>query len=225
MALAVAAANPDITIFLNDKLPGVAAVWDVVACSDDNIFQEFCRRFQVLPTVEMFLRIRETPDTFDSDGAFRTLFLNKTAYGGLLHGGPIGGITQSGKWKIGCQYTPDSIIKCLSEARRLLHGRTSVTCGDWRDAEFSGTLFIDPPYFVPGNALYRATMTAADHQDLAARLRRHNGVFAATYDNAPEIREMYTWATVAELTYRYSAASAYSNTWRNQTELLITNSC
>lgn len=223
VSLAVAQRFPSIDIYLNDVVPGVAAVWELVASSSDTEFAAFCGRFSVVPTVDLFLRIKSLPDTFDADGAFRTLFLNRTSYGGLLHGGPIGGLNQTGAWKIGCQYSAETTIARLEKARKVLSGgRTVVTCGDWRDAIFDDTVFIDPPYIGPGNALYSASMTLGDHSDLAAKLIHHD--FVATYDDTPFVRELYAWADILSVDYTYSSTSSSGACkWKAKTEILVSN--
>lgn len=208
-------------MYLNDILPGVAAVWAIIASDDQTTFDILCDKLRCHPTVELFNRVREMPDTFDVDGAFRSLFINRTSYGGLLHAGPIGGTKQTGKWKIDCQYTPKTTISRLKTARDLLVGRTFVTCVDWRLAQKRGTLFIDPPYYYPGNSLYRASMQSGDHTDLANFLSTYSNDILVTYDDVPEIRQLYKWSSITDCQYKYSASSAHSNPWKQKTELII----
>lgn len=66
------------------------------------------------------------------------------------------------------------------------------------DAPSGAFLFIDPPYFNRDqDKFYTYTFTKGDHNRLMEVLKRRAEEvrFLLTYDNEPEIREMYAWAT------------------------------
>ena len=66
-----------------------------------------------------------------------------------------------------------------------------------KDADDGAFLFIDPPYFnADQDKFYECSFTREDHYRLAAILHTHSKrlKFLITYDNSPEIRELYKWA-------------------------------
>ena len=59
-------------------------------------------------------------------------------------------------------------------------------------------LFVDPPYFNSDqDKFYTHTFKRDDHFRLSNVLRKHSNrlKFLLTYDNSPEVKEMYVWAT------------------------------
>lgn len=66
------------------------------------------------------------------------------------------------------------------------------------NAEAGPFLFVDPPYFnADQDKFYNVSFSKEDHFRLAKILREHrsNIKFLITYDNSPEIRDLYEWAT------------------------------
>jgi len=144
---------------------------------------------------------------------FSVFYLNRCNRSGIImNGGPIGGVKQTGKWKLDARFNkPELRRRCekIAEYRNRVH----VSCRD--GVEFIGSLntestffFIDPPYFVKGKTLYLNALNEEYHIALAARLKSmKNGAWVLTYDDCPEIRRMYrTWATIRPFSLRYTAA-------------------
>lgn len=148
---------------------------------------------------------------------FSAFYLNRCNRSGIImNGGPIGGMNQTGKWKLDARFNkPELLRRCekISEYR----GRIHVSCRDGiefierLDAE-STLFFIDPPYFVKGKTLYLNALDEEYHAGLAARLKSMgNTAWVLTYDDCPEIRRMYRgWATIRPFSLRYSAADRRS---------------
>ncbi len=67
-------------------------------------------------------------------------------------------------------------------------------------------VYLDPPYFVKGQKLYKNFYRAEDHLEIAAELRRRRkSNWVVSYDDVPEIRAAYS--SFAPITYllNYSA--------------------
>lgn len=155
---------------------------------------------------------------------FSAFYLNRCNRSGIImNGGPIGGVTQKGKWKIDARFNRlDLGSRCekVAEYRDRIH----VSCDDGlqfieRLNSESTFFFIDPPYFEKGPTLYLNALDEKYHATLAAQLKRISGAaWVLTYDDCPEIREMYDgWATIRPFQLRYSAAER-----RTGKEVLIT---
>lgn len=155
---------------------------------------------------------------------FSSFYLNRCNRSGIImNGGPIGGVTQKGKWKIDARFNkPDLRRRCekVIEYRDRIH----VSCDDGirfiekLDPE-STFFFIDPPYFEKGATLYLNALDDEYHATLATRLKvMPDAAWVLTYDDCQEVRQMYGgWATIRPFLLRYSAAVR-----RTGKEVLIT---
>jgi len=154
---------------------------------------------------------------------FSAFYLNRCNRSGIImNGGPIGGVKQTGRWKLNARFNkPELLRRCgkVTEYRDRIH----VSCKD--GVEFIGSLdedstffFIDPPYFVKGQTLYLNALDQEYHSALSERLKAMtNAVWVLTYDDCPEIRRMYReWATIRPFSLRYTASKR-----RSGKELLI----
>ena len=95
---------------------------------------------------------------------------------------------------------PGNWPRHLRKCSRKLQGVTITNCdfeevvADTPDGAF---LFVDPPYFnADQDKFYACSFTHEDHVRLAGVLREHSWrlKFLLTYDNTPEVRELYNWA-------------------------------
>jgi DNA adenine methylase len=148
---------------------------------------------------------------------FAAFYLNRCNRSGIImNGGPIGGVKQTGIWKLDARFNkPELKRRCekVSEYR----DRIDVSCRDGiefiRDLEAKSVLFfIDPPYYVKGPTLYLNALDHNYHLTLAAQLKTmKDAAWVLTYDDCPEIRKMYRgWATIRPFSLRYSAAERRS---------------
>ena len=155
---------------------------------------------------------------------FSAFYLNRCNRSGIImNGGPIGGINQSGKWKLDARFNkPELRRRCekVAEYRERIH----VSCYD--GIEFierydpkSTFFFIDPPYFEKGPTLYLNALDEDYHADLAERMKvMQDAAWVLTYDDFPKVRKLYRgWATIIPFSLGYSAAER-----RSGKELLIT---
>jgi DNA adenine methylase len=148
---------------------------------------------------------------------FAAFYLNRCNRSGIIiNGGPIGGTKQAGEWKIDARFNKSELRRrCekVAEYRDRIH----VSCLDGLEfiesLEKENTLFfIDPPYIVKGKTLYLNALDEEYHRSLAARLKSlDKASWLLTYDDCPQIRQMYeSWATVRPFSLRYAAAERRS---------------
>ncbi len=155
---------------------------------------------------------------------FSAFYLNRCNRSGIImNGGPIGGVKQGGKWKLGARFNkPELRRRCEKIAEYRDRIRASSDDGirfiDTLDAK-STFFFIDPPYFEKGPTLYLNALDEHYHAALAARLKAmSDAAWVLTYDDCPEIRRMYrSWAAIRPFCLRYAAAQR-----RTGKEVLIT---
>ncbi|WP_433891776.1 DNA adenine methylase [Streptomyces sp. CA-111067] len=128
---------------------------------------------------------------------FATFFLNRTNRSGVLNGGPIGGMDQTGKYKIDARFNRETLVERL-RLISLYSKKITITNTDGlniikRYSKRENTLiYADPPYFEKAGSLYLNSFEHAHHSSLANCL---NGAGEAkwllTYDNVPTVAELY----------------------------------
>lgn len=155
---------------------------------------------------------------------FAAFYLNRCNRSGIImNGGPIGGVHQTGKWKLDARFNRAELeARCVKVAtygaRIHVSQIDAIEFIDGLDHE-STFLFIDPPYYNKGETLYLNRLDHAYHERLAGQLHSMNDApWVLTYDDCPEIRGMYAdWANIRAFSMRYAAAER-----RRGREILIT---
>lgn len=127
--------------------------------------------------------------------AFRWYYLNRTSYSGIMN-------TKNMYWGYGDKYSmqPKNWPRNIERTSEKLQG-VNITCLDFEqvidNAPQGSLLFIDPPYFnADQDKFYEHFFSREDHYRLLECLKRNvNRLnYFITYDNVPEVRELYNWA-------------------------------
>lgn len=140
------------------------------------------------------------------DRAIRWFYLNRTSYSGIMN-------MQNCYWGYGDKYSmrPENWPRNIYQTSEKLQN-VELTSLDFEevieDVEDGAFLFIDPPYFNRDqDKFYTYSFTIDDHARLCEMLKKHTKrlKFLLTYDNCPEIRELYAWATtILEKEWNYT---------------------
>lgn len=167
---------------------------------------------------------RQTSSVSRLRRGFAAFYLNRCNRSGIImNGGPIGGVEQTGKWKLGARFNKAELqTRCAKVAEYGERIRVSqVDAVEFIDSHHEDDLFffIDPPYYGKGQTLYLNKLDHDYHQRLANHLRAmEDASWVVTYDDCPEIRNMYRdWANIRPFSLRYAAAER-----RSGREILIT---
>lgn len=211
---------------LVERDPLVYAFWHSLLKHTDELIERFIDLPITLTTWKSFrhfLAIDKPSSTNVVDLGLAGLFFNRTNFSGILNAGPIGGMQQSSDYAIDCRTNKDEIIiKMLSIAS--LSKKISVEFGDALDvlnrfkANKDVFFYIDPPYFVKGEALYRHHYRLGDHKALARCLSDSKAPWLLSYDNHHVIEFLYDDFHVQRVKFQYSVRSP-----KNHEELLISN--
>ena len=212
-------------IYINDADPAVHDFWwslvnrpkpflDKLMTTDVSI-AEWHRQRDIYRKSGQVSRLRR---------GFSAFYLNRCNRSGIIiNGGPIGGIEQKGIWKLDARFNKTELLRRCKRVAEY-RDRINVSCLDGIEfidgLDLGNTLFfIDPPYFVKGGMLYLNVLNDNYHLALSKRLRAmNNAAWVLTYDDCPEIREMYSgWASIRPFGLRYAAAER-----RSGKEILIT---
>lgn len=210
-------------ICINDLDRGIWSFWASVLEQTD----DFVSKIERTPvTIEEWHRQRAAiaaPETPRLELGFATFFLNRTNRSGVIKGGGvIGGLDQTGNYKLDCRFNTEELVRRLrrvSRYRDRIH-LTNLDALDFLDhcATFPqrSLLFIDPPYFKKGPGLYASYYKPEDHAQLAQRVKRIKTPWLITYDDVPQIRSLYRDTPQYGFDIRYSL-----NEKRTGNELLI----
>lgn len=203
-------------IFINDINPGIHAFWKAVLHNTDAL----CERIDKTPvTVDEWLHQKtiqkiSDPDSFDL--AFSTFFLNRTNRSGIVSGGVIGGLDQTGPWKMDARYNKPELIRRIRKIGRY-RNRITLACLDasqllqhWvaRNVSRSAFFYLDPPYYVKGEGLYDNFYSHDDHVAITGLVTQLPHPWLVSYDAVPQITHLYTGAPSIRYSLGYSAAGS-----------------
>ena len=198
------------SIHLNDMDPAIYFFWESVI----HRTSEICSKIENVDiSIPEWHRQRSIfkgdVDASDLELGFATLFLNRTNVSGVLKGGVIGGVNQSGPSKMNARFNKAGLIKKIQSISRY-RSRIRLTCEDavdmLRKEDLADTAFlnVDPPYVKQGPALYRSFFAEKHHTDLHKVLTTLDRPWILTYDDTPFIRELYSDHTADLLPISYS---------------------
>lgn len=131
---------------------------------------------------------------------FSTFFLNRTNISGIINAGVIGGLEQKGKYKIDCRFNKKDLInriKKISKYKNNIHlfnlDAIKLIEKIQKESKNKQTIFyFDPPYYLKGKSLYMNHYNHDDHKEVGKMIKRiKNSKWIVSYDNVPEIKEIY----------------------------------
>lgn len=200
-------------IVLNDIDPAVYSMWEAIIYHPE----EMCTFIREVPLTIDEWKINK--HIFDSEKApsiklgKAAFFLNRTNRSGILKGGPIGGLSQSGRYGIDARFNRESLCKKI--ARIADRAGDMVLCNldahEFIDSELSTKeglfAYFDPPYIIKGPGLYENHYTNKDHREVAKKITSCHFPWIVTYDDSPLARDLYRNFNQYALSIGYSAAS------------------
>ena len=214
-------------IHVNDIDPAVWAFWHCVLTRPEELIQRVDSADLSVPEWRRQREVCLKGDLNDPLAlGFSTFFLNRTNRSGIIKGaGLIGGLAQTGNYKLDCRFNRDELAHRI---RRIYKYRDRITLTRLDALDFLASadsmvarramFCIDPPYFKKGSSLYTSFYRAADHAALAKVILDLDRQWVVTYDNCPEINDLYASRS------RYTFDVNYSvQTKRSANELLISS--
>lgn len=212
-------------LHLNDIDRSIHCFWDAILNHTNDFVEKILSTDITIDEWYIQREIQRNKDqATDFDLAFSSFFLNRTNRSGvILKAGVIGGYAQDGNYKLDCRFNKTGLIEKIRRIEKYKHrihlyNHDAIDFINITDANLTGnTVYcIDPPYFVKGSTLYTNFYEPRDHQHIANVLNNLNRSWLLTYDNAPEIQELYEDRRQHRFYLNYSAAHK-----RVGTELLI----
>lgn len=214
-------------LHLNDLDRSIYTFWDTVLNDGDSLIEKMMATDVTIDEWYVQREIQRNKDIVnDFDLAFSTLFLNRTNRSGIiLKAGVIGGLSQEGNYKLDCRFNKDGLaekIKRIQKYKHRIHfyNLDAIDFLKTTSSEIRSKLFycIDPPYFSKGSALYTNFYEPKDHAKVADAILELEHPWMLTYDNKPEIRELYESRAQHRFFLNYSAQRK-----RIASELLVTS--
>lgn len=217
------------SLFLNDLDVRVYAFWMATLNQTSKMIE---RTMSIPLTIEEWRRQREVcraPSRHcQIDVAFATFYMNRCNRSGILTGaGPIGGLSQSGKWRLDVRFCREKLAARIASIGRnrdrifvsrldaIEFLKTRLPSGMGRQKTF---VYLDPPYVVKGQRLYLNAYEKEDHRRLATYICQQKVLpWFMSYDDTPLVRELYASMKLSNLTIDYKLHEK-----RSAMELIIT---
>jgi DNA adenine methylase len=199
-------------VWLNDIDIGIHSFWHSVLSDSEQL----CEKIHRTPVTMKVWRAQQSMLSCSGasklDIGFATLFLNRTNRSGIISGGVIGGKSQQGPYKLDCRFNKVELIAKIrrissyAEVVKLSRLDARLCIGKWgKSLPPRALMNIDPPYFAKGHDLYTNFYEPNDHRTVAAVVRKLKCPWMLTYDDAPEIEELYAGLPIYRKALTYSA--------------------
>lgn len=201
------------SIHLNDLDYSVYCFWYSVLNETEALCKKIIDTPVNLEEWDKQKNIRKNNKDFSPlDVGFSTFFLNRTNRSGILEAGVIGGKKQAGKWKIDVRYNKENLIKRI---KKIASRASDIHLYNLDAAEFlqhhvsklpskETFVYLDPPYFVKGKQLYKNHYQFNDHYKIAYIVKSLDCYWVVSYDDVPEIRELYEGCKLKGMILNYS---------------------
>lgn len=205
-------------IYLNDSSRPVYAFWNSVISHPE----ELCRRIRSASlTIEEWKKQREIlrhADQHDElDVGYSTFYLNRCNRSGVLTGGVIGGLDQTGTWKIDARFPRNELIRRIEN---IAVKRDAITVRNWDAEQFiveyipslpaQTLVYCDPPYYSLSSRLYLNQYDAEDHARVAKIIQEQlHTKWVVSYDSAPQILSYYGNRRSFLYDLQYNASRVY----------------
>lgn len=198
-------------IVINDLDKALYAFWRSAIFDSERFIEAIRSRPVTVKEWRKQKEIYEDKRAARFERGFATFFLNRTNVSGILNGGPIGGLDQTGNWKVDARYNRKGLIQRIRDIAEY-RNRITVTNEDGVDLasqylrQKNTFIYLDPPYYEKGADLYLNFYVKNDHARLARKLNAHaDAPWLLTYDNRVEIRRLYPNRRKVNFSLSYNA--------------------
>ena len=206
-------------IHINDADPAIAVFWRVMVEQSDELAAMVADADVSIDAWHHWRAVMNgVVEASELERGFATLFMNRTNRSGILKGGVIGGKAQSGDYKLDARFMRDEICARIRRVGAMSHkikvyeeDAHGLLARCHQFLPLKSLVYLDPPYYVKGAGLYRNFYQHRVHERIArlvasSRFRRP---WVVSYDNAPEIKEMYSASRSVTYGLNYTAQVRY----------------
>lgn len=210
-------------VWINDIDPAIHAFWHCVLHRTDDLCEKIERTGVTIEEWHRQRQIQSEARQGSLELGFSTFFLNRTNRSGILKAGVIGGLAQSGNWKLDCRFKKPDLIEKIrriaiykDQVRLTREDASHFLSSTVQNLPRHALINIDPPYYRKGPGLYCSFYQPSDHEQLARTIRSLARPWMLTYDDTPEIRELYEGLPLATKGLTY-----YAQVKRTGVELMV----
>ncbi len=212
-------------IVINDLDKGIYSFWRALLTETDRFIEEINN---VPLSIDEWNRQRaimlNADRRYTFELGFATFYMNRTNRSGIIKGGVIGGLEQNGNWKLDARFNKDNLIKRISKIVERKDGIhiynkdvSSLVKNYLPKYEDNAFVYFDPPYFGKGKQLYLNFFDYKDHVRIERMINKSvNCDWVITYDDVPEIANIYVNHELRRFDLNYSAAEK-----RTASEIII----
>lgn len=200
-------------IHINDLDIAICNFWKTVT-SDTDSFLKLLSDVQIdIDEWHKQKFILANPDKFSElEHGFATFFLNRTNRSGILKGGVIGGKNQSGEYKLDVRFNKEDLAKRITKIGEnskhiYVYNLDALDLLNKVDSLLpeSSLIYLDPPYYVKGQGLYRNFYIHDDHVQIRKTLDKVKTKWIVSYDDCEEIKDIYNGYLQENYELNYSA--------------------
>lgn len=210
-------------VYINDLNPSIYAFWHCVLNETDLLCSLIDGAQVDIEEWHKQKKIQESSSASLIERGFSTFFLNRTNRSGIIRAGVIGGLNQDGNYKIDCRFNKARLIE---QIQNIASRRNDIRLTNLDAAEFVDEVLpqveqrclvnLDPPYYVKGKGLYQNFFVHDDHYRLYESVKRIKQPWIVTYDDTPEINDIYSEFSPQPFGLTYTAQEK-----RKGTEVII----
>ena len=201
-------------IVINDYDKGIYSFWKAILTETDRFIQDI--RYTPLTMAEWNRQRNITinmNNRYSYELGFATFYMNRTNRSGIIKGGVIGGVAQSGKWKMDARFNREELIKRIE---RIVSKKTQIHLYNKDIESFiahyipryqnNSLTYFDPPYYNKGEELYLNFFRDNDHKRIEKIIQtKLQSDWIITYDDSPHIAKIYSGYEIKRFDLNYSA--------------------
>ncbi|WP_180095554.1 DNA adenine methylase [Acinetobacter sp. YH12205] len=200
-------------IHINDFDLAIFNFWKSVTEDTENFLKLLTDTNVTIDEWQKQKAILATPNEHTAlEHGFSAFFLNRTNRSGILKGGVIGGKNQDGNYKLDARFHKENLSKRIEKIGRYkdrikVYNEDALSLLQNVDNLLpqDSLIYLDPPYYVKGQGLYRNFYVHEDHVQIRKALDSVQTKWIVSYDNCAEIKEIYSGYTQEDYELNYSA--------------------
>jgi DNA adenine methylase len=198
-------------IHINDIDKGISSFWHSIIKDTDNFVEKVSNTpisINEWRTQQNIYRNMEEYSTLDR--GFATFYLNRCNRSGIITAGCIGGKEQRGTYKLDARFNKKNLIKRIEKVAAFgdcihLYNQDTLELLQQNKEKFrKAIIYLDPPYYEKGYCLYKNHYQHDDHVAISKVVRQLKGYWVVSYDNVPEIMDIYSGVENKEFNISYS---------------------
>lgn len=201
-------------ITINDKDRSIYAFWHCVLRDTKKLCQLIHDAEITIENWQKQVEIQKNKKSVSLlELGFSTLFLNRTNRSGIIRAGVMGGINQTGNYKMDCRFNKEDIInriKVIAKHKKniKLYNKDAIKLIDLIEKQSNNNtiFYFDPPYYLKAESLYMNHYSHKNHKIVSDRISKINNIkWIVSYDNDENIQKLYQNFRSKEFTFNHSA--------------------